>query len=377
VESILKRLAPFYEHLTWEPGDGPARLIGLARECAVVTLEPGAQLEISIGPALSIRRIEAIYHRFRAEIDPILDEYGYELVLLGYDPADLARDVPLIPKHRYEHMDRYFKGTGWGGPCMMRASASTQVSIDYAGESDAVRKFRLANALGPLLYFVTDNSPVFERTRIGGEERVASGLPTPPRMARAHIWNNVDASRSLVAPGTFETDFGFDAYARALLQAPAVFTPGQDGGHSVYRDSIPFAEVYAGVELDKATIEHILSLFFFDVRLKTYIEIRVADALPLEYALAFTALIKGVFYNPRAVDGLEGLLRGVDAGAVAAAKVALSEGGYEAIVYGKPAVEWLDLLIDYAREGLDEDEQSYLRPLARLVAERSTLARPR
>ena len=46
---------------------------------------------------------------------------------------------------------------------MMRASASTQVSIDFTDEADAVRKFRVAAAIGPVLAAITDNTPVSRR----------------------------------------------------------------------------------------------------------------------------------------------------------------------------------------------------------------------
>ncbi len=42
-------------------------------------------------------------------------------------------------------------------------------------------------------------------------------------------------------------------------------------------------------------IEHMLSMVFPDVRLKNYIEIRMADSLPKEEAFAYTALIREYF----------------------------------------------------------------------------------
>jgi glutamate--cysteine ligase len=282
-----------------------------------------------------------------------------------------------------------------------------------------VRKFRIANALGPLLAFVTDNSPVFEGRPVGSGETGPTGLAVPARMARTAIWDDVDAARSMVAPLTFDEGFGFHSYAASILQAPAIFTVEDDEGaqgvagggggerdvagagatggdtdnaggagaggangggkRSAWQGMRPFTDALAGRALDRTAIEHVLSLFFFDVRFKTYVEIRMADSLPIDYALAFATLIKGLFYSEDNLQGIEGLFappghpETLDAAAVAHAKAALREEGYSAVVYGRPATEWLDALVGMAQHALDEDERSYLEPLAKLVAARTTL----
>ena len=43
---------------------------------------------------------------------------------------------------------------------MMRATAATQVSIDYQDEADFVRKMRVANLLTPFFALLSDNAPV-------------------------------------------------------------------------------------------------------------------------------------------------------------------------------------------------------------------------
>jgi glutamate--cysteine ligase len=399
VGSILERLAPLYDERTYETqSDGSRHLIGLSRPYANITLEPGAQFEISIGPVPEIPDIDTIYQDFRAEIEPLLAEYGYRLLELGYHPTSSARNIPLIPKDRYRFMDEHFRETGKHGICMMRASASTQVSVDYASEADAVRKFRIANAIGPLLAFVTDNSPVFEGRPVGVVGSVddnsggsggggggnvdgigPTGLPIPARMARTAIWNDVDARRSMIAPHTFDEGFGFRSYAASLLRAPAIFTVETDEHgekRNVWQGARPFTDALANKKFDHATIEHVLSLFFFDVRFKTYIEIRMADGLPIEHALAFAALIKGLFYDEDNLRDLEerlGHFERLGDSAIATAKAALRDEGYNAVVYQRSATEWLDELVAMAQRALDDKERPYLEPFAQLIAARTTL----
>ena len=125
--------------------------------------------------------------------------------------------------------------------------------------------------------------------------------------------------------------------------------------------------------LPEDLVLHILSLFFFDARFKTYLELRQADSMPPEYALAFTALISGIFYNPKAINYFEGKFNFIEPASIAFAKSALRNSGFEAEVYQRPATVWLDEMISYAMDGLAPEEIPYLAPLAELVEQRKTL----
>ena len=126
--------------------------------------------------------------------------------------------------------------------------------------------------------------------------------------------------------------------------------------------------------MTSAEVEHAVSMFFNDVRLKTYIEIRPADAMPIPYVIAYASLIKGLFYSPESLDALDELLARVNAKDYEDAKNALMAYGYEATVYGKPVAKLCDLVIELAERGLEDKDRPYLEPLAHLVEQRTTLA---
>ena len=382
VEKVLERLKDYYSECSFEKNvKGDVHLFGLSRGKVAISLEPGSQLEVSIGPACSVPEIDKLYRGFRSELDPILDSMGLTLLELGYHPTAMARDISLLPKLRYEYMDTYFSETGKHGICMMRATASTQVSVDYVSEADAIRKFRIANALGPLIAFITDNAPVFEGERItaygGTAERAQSGFVVPPRMARMLCWDDTDPLRCLVARGAFDHGYRFTHYAEDLLEAPGIFLPEKDE-HSdpEYLGFNTLKRVLPNEYLSEELVLHILSLFFFDARFKTYLELRQADSMPLEYALAYTALISGIFYNPKAINYFEGKFNFIEPASIAFAKSALRNKGYEAEVYQRPATVWLDEMISFALDGLTPEEVPYLAPLAELVSKRRTLLDP-
>ncbi len=357
VQWILQQLQPRYPQTTCDPeGD----LLGVARPGESVTIAPAAQLELSAGPFSRIADARECFDAFERTLEEVLGPVGERALALGYHPSARAADLELIPKRRYQFMNLYFREKGSFGTCMMRGSASTQVSIDYSSVSDCLRKLRIAFALVPLFSLMCDNAPVFE------------GAPRTHELVRTEIWQRCDPDRCGLVPDVMEPGFDLRRYAAYVLDTPAILVPCKKEQWCYSKRT--FGEVYAERTMTQAEIEHALSMFFTDVRLKTYLEIRPADAMPIPYAMAYAALVKGLFYSPESLDALDRLFADVRGADVEAAKNALMAQGYRAEVYGRSAAAWADDLVRLARKGLGEDERAYLDPLAKLVAARETLA---
>ena len=113
-----------------------------------------------------------------------------------------------------------------------------------------------------------------------------------------------------------------------LLDAPAILVPCKKE-QWCYSERT-FGDIYAQRTMTRAEVEHAASMFFTDVRLKTYIEIRPADALPIPYVISYAALVKGLFYDAANLDALDALFSDVRGADVEAAKDALMESGYGA-----------------------------------------------
>lgn len=355
VANILEALRADYPAETRHGDD----LLGVSRPGAAVTIEPAAQLELSAGPFATLDEADAVYRAFEKEVAALAAQEGAHVQAIGYDPKRKAAEKTIIPKDRYKFMNRYLSAISPYGPCMMRASASTQISIDYTDEADAMRKLRLASAASPLFALMTDNAPVFE------------GARRPHAMMRTKIWNECDPDRCRTVPGALDADFSFRRYAEWILSTPAIVNMAE--GEARY-DERAFADIFADRPMGEADIEHALSMVFPDVRLKRYIEIRPADSMPVAYALAYAALIKGLFYSDGSLDVLDGLFAGVTVDDVDAAKESLMADDYNATAFGKPAAALCDELVALAANGLSDAERPFLTPLANLVANRTTLA---
>ena len=359
VRDVLVRLAERYERALFDGGD----IVGCESPREVVTIEPAGQIEVSLGPCESVFDVERLYLGFRNKLDPILDEFGLVTPMLGYNPAAKADELELIPKYRYKCMTKFLGAQSHMGLCMMRGSASLQVSIDFRNEADALRKLRIAQVITPILALICDNSPIFE-----AGERTGN-------MVRTAVWAGMNQDRVGTVPGSLSPDFTFADYADYILSREAILVPdaSADTGWRYVADQT-FDDIYADREMTKAELEHALSMVWPDARLKNFVEIRPADAMPLEYALSYVVLVRALFYNDRNLDVLESLLAGVGEDDVRTAKEALMEKGYGAEIYGRAVEFWADLLMVLASGTLEDGEAIYLEPLASMVRYRTTLA---
>ena len=323
-------------------------LLGFYNDNYSVTLEPASQMEISIAPKERIGEIKEIYESFRGKADKILTKEGYRFVNTGYHPYKRAEELKLIPKKRYEYMNRYFEQTGNLGKNMMRATASVQVSIDYENEKDFVEKYRLACILSPMIYLLTSNSPVFEGEKADSE------------MIRAMVWMDTDKARCGIFPGTFAEDFGYVKYAEYLYEQEPILIKDETGA-AVYTEHRKMREIYAGKEMSEREIEHVISMFFPDVRLKNYIEIRMADSMELTDVLAYTVLLKNIFYQKKIRQELLEFFGQVTEAEIERAKAMLMQKGYAGEVYGKKVREVLSRMGELTEKYGNEDEKEYLK----------------
>lgn len=280
IEALLKKMVPLYSDTIESEG----HIIGLTRSDISISLEPAAQLEISISPQSDINRINQIYDNFYSEIEPILDLWGYRIITYGYRPKENADTLDLIPKKRYEFMDRYFQKIGPYGRQMMRGSASTQVSIDYYSETDFTTKYRLATILMPVLGKICFNTPYYE----GGD--------TQGEIPRFCIWNYTDERRVDIQPFYKNGKLTFNDYIDFVMQAPVIVDLTND--IETYSERT-IGEICNERELSEKEMEHVLSMVFPMIRLKNYLEIRYADSMPIESAVCYLILIKGLFTNTK------------------------------------------------------------------------------
>ena len=318
---------------------------------ATISLEPAAQLEISVGPAHSVKALYEAVVALDDEIAAAMDAIGLDarLVGIGYDPlVSDPTELELIPKDRYHDMDAYLSKRGRYARDMMRGTASTQVSLDYESEADCQRIVRMATYLGPLFAFLFDNAPVFR------------GKPTPG-MARSRIWHHVDVDRCGIVPSSLD-GLSFEDYVLWVSGVkPILFT---DAAHVTTSTGDAYArDIMSARPLEKSELFHLLSMVFPNVRLKGFCELREMDSLPPRLAAACTSFTGALLYDQcleaklaeRLHEWLPEGFAGKDENDCVAARLHLEEQGWDAEdVYGVPAGAFADALVAIARENVSD-----------------------
>ena len=291
-----------------------------------ISIEPSCQLEISIYPKETPQEIKEIYDEFRSVCESVFVSRGYRLSQSGVFPLVENGEMSvgalgLIPKDRYLRMDEHFKATGDHGRYMMRATASTQVCIDFSSEEDAMKKLRVLQKLAPILSLIAEN-----------KSGIGTGKEWKKHLLRNQIWRDVDPVRCGYLDGSVSTDYSFEKYAQYLTAHADILFRGEN----LPEDG-----------LDTADIEHLISVYFPMVRLKTYLEFRAADSMPADRAIGFAMLIKNLMYEEDILNALDERLGHVETVAdIYAAEDEIFERGFHAVVYGKHIMEWMkDLFV--------------------------------
>ncbi|MCR4717470.1 MAG: hypothetical protein K5656_09835 [Lachnospiraceae bacterium] len=341
-------------------------VVGYVTDEYSITIEPSCQFEISINPHSSIDAIKKIYDEFYTVWNTVFSELGYHIERYGNLPnVELGiispDDIPLSPKKRYKYMNKHFLKTGKYGKYMMRASASTQVSVDYSSEEDMIRKLRILQKISPLFMILMESKSSLFSTLDGAEDK--------PHLHRIQQWNDLDPKRTGFVPNSFDDDFGYDSLASLVYNTPLILL--SDNSETIYVGDKTAKNLFEEKIIDeesltddrrKKLIEHFISMGFFHFRIKTYIEIRVADSVPIEKALFYAALIKGLIYSEENLTKLEEAFENVNSiSEIDEAVEEIEKSGFDASIYdGKNVKELIDFLINLARNGLDSKEREYL-----------------
>ena len=158
VEAVLEGLR---DQHGWEPLIEAGNLIGLQKDGANVSLEPGGQLELSGAPLETIHETCDEVNAHLADVKDIADRIGVGFIGLGAAPEWSYEQMPMMPKGRYKLMRDYMDQVGTMGKSMMFRTCTVQVNLDFSTEADMVQKMRVALALQPVATALFANSPFF------------------------------------------------------------------------------------------------------------------------------------------------------------------------------------------------------------------------
>ena len=369
IRALLDGLA---ERQGWERILEEGNPIGLADDAGTggaISLEPGGQFELSGAPLTSL-------HESRDELAAHLDAVkavaaplGIGFLALGSSPTwPLARQ-PTMPKGRYRIMAGYMPKVGTRGLDMMFRTSTVQANLDFASETDMVKKLRASLALQPVATALFANSPFKD------------GRPSGFLSERSHIWRDTDTARSGMMAFAFEPGMGFERYVDYALDVPLYFVKRGERYHDVsgasFRDLMEGK--LAAMPGERATLSdwaNHLSTIFPEVRLKRYLEMRGEDVGPPDMIIALGALFAGLFYDPAALQAASDLVAPWTAEMRQAMRDEVPALAFRATIGRRSLRDVARDMLAISRGGLERrgildaegrDEARYLAPLEALV----------
>jgi glutamate--cysteine ligase len=355
----------------WEPILDNGNPIGLKRDGASVSLEPGGQFELSGAPVADLHetRVELMGHL--REVHEVAGPLGLGFAPLGFHPVATREAMPWMPKGRYAIMRQYMPRVGGMGLDMMLRTCTVQVNLDFGDEADMVEKLRVSLALQPLATALFANSPFLE------------GKPSGYLSLRGRVWTDTDPDRTGIPAVAFEDGFGFERFADHVLDVPMYFIMRE--GRWIDAAGIPFRAFMEGragdaLQGSRATMgdfaDHVTTVFT-DVRLKRFLEMRGADAGCVPMLMAKPAFWTGLLYDDAAQKAAAALIRGWSVEELRALRMAVPRQALAAEFRGRKLRDIARDVVAISRDGLKArglGEETYLAPLEEIAASGLTQA---
>ncbi len=357
VQVILNRML---EEPNWSPYCEEEYLICLLGEdTSSITLEPGAQVELSGAPKKSLHELSDELARFIKEVYSASHDLGIDFIGIGMHPISREEEIPFVNKCRYEILAPYLKEKGRLAYSMMKETATVQANLDYTDEEDALDKLRTSMGITSLVSALFANSPL------------SGGKPNGFMTRREHVWHHTDPERCGLYSFVFEKEASFEDYLRYALNVPMIFVIRESRWIPMH--GIPFGDflekgargLYA--VMDDWTLH--LSTLFPEVRLKQYIEVRGVDAQAPGLALSVPALWKGILYDDEARSAAWEMVRDWSFDERLELHADVCRLGLKAEVRGKAILGMAQELFRIAREGLrcQGEDDSLMEPLGELI----------
>lgn len=342
----ISEILRHFEKDNWKPVFEGKNIISLQKEGASITLEPGGQLELSGAPLETVHETcnEITDHlKFTKSLE---EKMGIGFLGLGFLPIQSLDNVPKVPKKRYEKIMRpYMKQLGGLGLDMMHRSCTVQANFDYLSEDDMRKKIRVSSALQPLVTGIFANSP-FSDGKLNGYQSY-----------RSFVWSKTDPDRTGILPSMIGKNFSFEEYTDYALDVP-VYAIIRNG---IYINCLKYSfkdlmndmseDIKAEDLMIEDWVDH-LSTIFTEVRLKTYIEMRGADAGSRFSLCALPAFWAGLIYCDECLDESISIINKWSYHDIIKFKIQIAKVGLDAEINNISGWELADQFINISRKGL-------------------------
>lgn len=332
----LGKLAGMTE--THEPNGA---LTGLKGNGELISLEPGGQLEFASRPHRALKALRQEALEYAAHLKEAGAPLGIGYWAAGFQPLATRDSVPVMPKPRYEHMRRYLGPRGRRALDMMHLTGSVQCTVDFQSEKNLADKVRTAARVSPFFSALVAASP-FSGGQLNGYKTV-----------RYQTWLEVDDERCGIWPEMVDEEgLTVGRYIdRTLSVAPMFFI--RDGEYLAAGPEPYSWYIEHGFQGGPVTVgdylDH-LTTFFPEIRPKGYVELRGADCVLPEEAVAVGGFWRGILDHEPTRQAVDERLSMMDWGAIRALQPKVAVEGLDAM---SPAGKVRDVIKWVVQAGYD------------------------
>ena len=363
----------------WLPGEiSDGNIISLSRDGANITLEPGGQVELSGKIQKNIHETCAETTAHLEELKIFIKDNNLCMMGLGFDPISSMEDIYWIPKKRYNIMKSYMPQVGSRGLDMMSRTCTVQANFDYTSESDLVKKFVVSNRIQSFVIAMFCNSPFREMKHNGYLSN------------RVLTWSDTDRDRCGIKEIFINKNFSIEEYVDFALDVPNYFL--EIDNNYVDTTKYSFNQILKRQTNNKLIDNHDLSLdnwvnhlstIFTEVRLKSYLEVRGADAGKWDMICALPAFWTGLLYDEENLNILWNETHKWSYSEIMDLYKNVGKEGLKSKFQGESIYDYCQYLLKLSSKGLERraflnrknrDEQIHLETLKKIVSSQKTPA---
>ncbi len=357
----------------WQAGE-PERglIVDLKKSQAGWTFEPALQMEVGGAPLRNVHQNAKETDETIREAVEVTKSLGFGMLAAGFHPTHLSKDLPMMPKSRYEALFDWFEKKKFPNANDVASCTSTvQVNMGYQSEEDMVKMLRVSLSLQPVAVSLFANSPFCE------------GKDTGYESFRSHkLHDNMGGRYGFMLPIAFEKGFGFEMFTDYAMNTMPMI--GMYKGN-VFMDANggKFGDFMKG-ELDivpgqQATIgdwKNHLNTIWPEVRLRQFLEMRGTDNGPQEMIKALPAFWVGLLYDKTSLDAAYEMVKDWTNEDRDYLRVTTPRDGLKTSFLGTTVQEIAKTCLDLSEAGLKrrgvkndkgQDESMYLEPLKEIA----------
>jgi glutamate--cysteine ligase len=283
----------------WTPGQPEQGVVvDLQKNSVNWTFEPGLQMETGGAPLKNVHQNAKETDEVIAEAVEVTKDLGFGMLAVGYHPTHAGKDMPFMPKTRYQGLFDWFEEKKFPNAIdVASCTATVQVNLGYQSEEDMVKMLRVSLSLQPIAVALFATSP-FSDGKLNGYQSY-----------RSHrLYNNMGGRYGFMLPVAFEDGFGFEKftdYALKTMPMLGIYKGNvfMDAKGASFQDFIDGnLSICPGQKATQADWQNHLNTIWPEVRVRRFLEMRGTDVGPPEMIKALPAFWVGLLYDKTALD---------------------------------------------------------------------------